>query len=148
MGLSKKTKSFLSKAFMAAGAAPLLAGAGTILTGGLSEAFNTLSNMSGLEGALLGGGGLLLGGAACALAFIKAMDKGLLGKLDPVSGTFLLLVICPVVAITGGLVGATGAGKISEMVSPPPVEQQLEESEMPKAPAIGEDKPYIVPGLS
>jgi hypothetical protein len=124
MTLSRNTKSLLARTFAITGALPLAVGAGTVLLGGLSGAFNAMAGMNGLTGALALGAGAVLGGAAAVIGLYKAIDKGYFGRLDAVAGVVLLLAGGCGAAVSGGFLGATGASVIASYADAPAAGKQ------------------------
>ena len=118
MSLSKKTRWTLAKSFAIAGAVPLITGAGTVLFGGLSAAFNAMSSLPGGPGILAMAAGGILGATSAVVSAFNAFNKGYLGKADVASGILFLGVGCPVAAVTGGFLGAAGASTLACAMTP------------------------------
>ena len=113
MALSKNTKSKLVNSFALAGSVPLLVGAGTMLMGGLSAAFNSFAAAATAPEYAAIGGGAILGAAAAVIGAYKAFDNGWFGKADLAAAVLFTLVGCPVIGAAGGFFAPHRSAKLA-----------------------------------
>lgn len=112
---SKPAQNFV-RAASYLGAATTAAGAGIVFYSGLSGAFNTVSaGLSAMEpiGLAFTTAAAVAGGIAGARAVLKGMDRGMLGKLDAISGPLVILVGCPVMGAVSAALSTAAAARLA-----------------------------------